>query len=411
MAPREEPAHLQLQRSSISQRVQLTYKLFLLENARNTLEQELRRFANKPPVKNGVRTSQHQTLKDVLKFGPMLQSSLMASSVAKAVQVLGATLIQTELWDIGDIFTEVVRGDPLLSPLEGEDCQNVIAQAESSSVNIDLTTQIKEPEHENSSADAKVPKFNSMSIPEFNIRRFEEAEVVVSHIVSPGNFYIQHADSPEKLQALCTDSWKAGSSYAEQNRIPDIGTQVMGWFPQQEKWCRAQVMKICGVSRDKNAMCGAKGETSIKVEVKRLDHGDTACLSMWNMKELALEMALLPLQAVQVSLANVMPANGRDWSEEAVGWFKTMVHNRTLYARLYPQGSTVTVELFLEKGKLGAMRRGASLSLRLAQNGHAKHNKLKNAGLLKRSAVQLKMHKQDSDWEKYLISCYTQSKK
>lgn len=33
-----------------------------------------------------------------------------------------------------------------------------------------------------------------------------------------------------------------------------------------------------------------------------------------------------------------------------------MVHNRTLYARLYPQGPKVTVEMFLEKGKLGAMR-------------------------------------------------------
>lgn len=48
--------------------------------------------------------------------------------------------------------------------------------------------------------------------------------------------------------------------------------------------------------------------------------------------------------------------NGCEWSEEAVVWFRAMVHNRTLYARLYPQGPKVTVELFLEKGKLGAMR-------------------------------------------------------
>ena len=48
--------------------------------------------------------------------------------------------------------------------------------------------------------------------------------------------------------------------------------------------------------------------------------------------------------------------NGSDWSEEAVGWFRDMVDNRTLYARLYPQGPKVTVELFLEKGKLRAMR-------------------------------------------------------
>lgn len=46
--------------------------------------------------------------------------------------------------------------------------------------------------------------------------------------------------------------------------------------------------------------------------------------------------------------------NGNDWTEEAVDWFQAMVHNRTLYARLYPQGPKV--ELFLEKGKLGAMR-------------------------------------------------------
>lgn len=59
-------------------------------------------------------------------------------------------------------------------------------------------------------------------------------------------------------------------------------------------------------------------------------------------------LSLLPPQ--------VMPVNGISWSEEAVEWFHTMVHNRTLYARLYPRGCEVTVELFLEKGKIGSMR-------------------------------------------------------
>lgn len=52
----------------------------------------------------------------------------------------------------------------------------------------------------------------------------------------------------------------------------------------------------------------------------------------------------------------VMPVNGISWSEESVEWFHTMVRNRTLYARLYPQGCEVTVELFFERGKIGAMR-------------------------------------------------------
>lgn len=36
-----------------------------------------------------------------------------------------------------------------------------------------------------------------------------------------------------------------------------------------------------------------------------LDHGGTACLSLLNIKELTPEVAALPLQALQVSLANV----------------------------------------------------------------------------------------------------------
>lgn len=56
---------------------------------------------------------------------------------------------------------------------------------------------------------------------------------------------------------------------------------------------------------DKNVTDGTGGETSIKVEVKRLDYGDTTCLSLSNIKELTPEMTVLPLQAVQVSLANV----------------------------------------------------------------------------------------------------------
>lgn len=56
---------------------------------------------------------------------------------------------------------------------------------------------------------------------------------------------------------------------------------------------------------EKNATDGARNNLSIKVEVKRLDHGDSACLPLWNIKELTPEMAALPLQAVQVSLASV----------------------------------------------------------------------------------------------------------
>lgn len=300
---------------------------------------------------------------------------------------------KTELWDIGDIVTDYESES-------GSGSSEEIAQIMPSDEThkwIDATVQKDE------TTSTKMHTASAITIPEFQNKRFEEIEVVVSHIVNPGSFYIQHTDANEKLQTLFSDTWKKNAALAEKNSIPDIGTKVMGWFPKQKQWCRSQVTKICGVSEDD--LDSSAVEMSICLEVKRLDYGDSSCLSLSNIKELTSEMAALPLQAIQVSLAHVSPLNGRVWSDEAVDWFRDMVHERTLYARLYPEGHRILVDLFLEKGKIQAMRRGASLSLRLTQNGHAKHAKLKSGV----GTVQLKMKKKDFEWEKYLISCYTQS--
>lgn len=118
------------------------------------------------------------------------------------------TATKTELWDIGDIVTEVRQGDSEASTLENKACQNLKAQVENSSLNIHWkaqTLQSSEPEQEGNSAAAKMPVINGIAIPEFKIQRFEETEVVVSHVVTPGNFYVQQADSAMKLQALFTE--------------------------------------------------------------------------------------------------------------------------------------------------------------------------------------------------------------
>lgn len=46
-------------------------------------------------------------------------------------------------------------------------------------------------------------------------------------------------------------------------------------------------------------------ESYITVEVKRLDYGDNSLVSLCNIKQLTPEVAVLPLQALQVSLAHV----------------------------------------------------------------------------------------------------------
>ncbi|KAM8848640.1 uncharacterized protein ACB058_012260 isoform 2-T3 [Synchiropus picturatus] len=161
---------------------------------------------------------------------------------------------------------------------------------------------------------------SEVTIPDFVIRNFEETEVVVSHLVNPGHFYIQNVDFATKDQSLITSSFKPSSSYAEQNCTPDIGTKVMCWFPEQEQWCRAQVTKICGVTQGGRGK-GRLDESAVIVEVRRLDYGDTSCLPLWDVQALTSDVATLPLQALQVSLANertlAVLTTGPEWTRHS----------------------------------------------------------------------------------------------
>lgn len=107
------------------------------------------------------------------------------------------TATTTELWDLGDIFTEASQELSDVGHVEDEACGNVEHE--------DMNSCVKsaEPVHE-SARGALMPTANGITIPEFHIHRFGESEVVVSHIISPGNFFIQQADSITKLQALIT---------------------------------------------------------------------------------------------------------------------------------------------------------------------------------------------------------------
>ena len=46
---------------------------------------------------------------------------------------------------------------------------------------------------------------------------------------------------------LCFSLNKCNAFLAQIDRVPDIGSDALGWFPQQQEWCRVQVAKICGV--------------------------------------------------------------------------------------------------------------------------------------------------------------------
>ena len=139
---------------------------------------------------------------DIENQAPVFRVKRVESSGSLTYTWVIAT--KTELWDIGDIFTEVGQGESEASPLGNKDRQNTTPQVENSCLSVERKPQT-EREHESNPAVAKAPEITGVTIPEFQIRRFEESEVVVSHIVSPGDFYVQHADALVKLRGLVTE--------------------------------------------------------------------------------------------------------------------------------------------------------------------------------------------------------------
>lgn len=106
------------------------------------------------------------------------------------------TATSTELWDLGDIITETVQEDSKASHLQDEACGNTKQEDMRSCLNTE------DPTHQSS---VQMLAASGITIPEFQIYKYGETEVVVSHIISPDDFYIQQVDSTKKLQALLTE--------------------------------------------------------------------------------------------------------------------------------------------------------------------------------------------------------------
>lgn len=118
------------------------------------------------------------------------------------------TATKTELWDIGDIFMDGEQADCNVIPLGSKMCGNSEAGLEDPGKGKGQRGEIPqtaESEPVGEPAALRARAANSLHIPEFHFAKFDESEVVVSHIVDPGNFYVQQADCAVKLQALVTE--------------------------------------------------------------------------------------------------------------------------------------------------------------------------------------------------------------
>lgn len=132
---------------------------------------------------------------DIISQAHVFQIKRVESSGCLTYAYVTAT--STELWDLGDIFTEMVHEDSETSHVQDEACGNPKQE------DLRPCLNTEDPTHQTSRVQTLTA--SGITIPEFHIDKYGETEVVVSHIISPGDFYIQQVDSTKKLQALLTE--------------------------------------------------------------------------------------------------------------------------------------------------------------------------------------------------------------
>ncbi|XP_072125869.1 uncharacterized protein [Mobula birostris] len=205
-------------------------------------------------------------------------------------------------------------------------------------------------------------------IHEFQYLRWQEIEIRVSYVIDPHHFYIQHIG--QELRELMKElNFECSRSSATMDCVPLISSYVCAWLPNNQQWYRACVIRIersgATITNDKHQ--------NISVKVLCVDYGLSASLSISHLKVLPATFYALPQQALCVSLANIAPAHDYTWSQSEISYFKKLVKNKTFFARLYQRCNIMTVVLFSERGNIGIMRRGFSLSQKMAAASCARY--------------------------------------
>ncbi|KAJ0070701.1 hypothetical protein NL108_017887, partial [Boleophthalmus pectinirostris] len=144
-----------------------------------------------------------------------------------------------------------------------------------------------------------------------------ELNAVVSYIHTPGDFYIQLVDNMESL--LLSDKLQKfysapPESEEEDLRIycPVIGEACVALF-EDKMWYRAQITGHPG---------------GRKVEVVYVDFGNKEILPVTDLRKIKDEFFALPAMAIHCCLSDVVPLDGRSWSEACSFRFISLANHK-----------------------------------------------------------------------------------
>ncbi|XP_054471060.1 RING finger protein 17 isoform X2 [Anoplopoma fimbria] len=179
-----------------------------------------------------------------------------------------------------------------------------------------------------------------------------ELNAVVSHINNPSDFYIQLVDNMEfvLLSAKLKDCYNATTLAGEDDLniyCPVIEQACVARY-EDKLWYRAQVVGHPG---------------GRKVEVQYVDFGNKKILSVSDLRKIKDEFFALPSRAIHCCLSDVIPLDGKTWSDACSNRFISLAHQKlvTIVATgKVPKSEPLPVKLY-ESGLNGPLDNIAEL--------------------------------------------------
>ncbi|XP_048453896.1 RING finger protein 17 [Rhincodon typus] len=148
----------------------------------------------------------------------------------------------------------------------------------------------------------------------------KEIEIMVTHINSPLDFYIQLIDSVDLL-ILTRNMFEfyTGKDVNLEILCPFVGQACAALF-DDGGWYRCQISGLPGQR---------------EVDVKYVDYGNTARIPVTNTRKLKEDFLTLPIQALQCRLSDVEPIdNTEGWNDCAKERFQHLTLNKCMWCRI-----------------------------------------------------------------------------
>ncbi|CAL1539366.1 unnamed protein product, partial [Lymnaea stagnalis] len=170
-----------------------------------------------------------------------------------------------------------------------------------------------------------------------------QQHVMVTHIRSPNDFYVQLTSNKHKLTTLShnINTWcRKKASVKHTPLVVEKHMYVLACYSVDKLWYRAQVLDV-------EMPSGQKGDEGLKVRVHYIDYGNEELVAVKELRAMEKRFAIYPVFAVRCSLINFAPyADDKPWSLEAIQEFLQMTQHKVfLLSTFAKQGELHEVDL------------------------------------------------------------------